>query len=684
MRNRKTLIVRILAAIFAAVMVVSFIFVTMARAESLGVSIKVTPKEIASVGDEVKVTISLSNPSAFFLENISVSSDVGVAGPLGSLAPGETQTYDFDVIINEYMIDGAIPVTFDWTEEGIEQRTESNFEVKLKKSKPAISLKRTVGKETVIAGEETTVTYVVQNTGDVELTNVTVTDELSTTPIVTGLTLAPKDKKTIDHKFMLMTATLSKPTVKATGPDGKEITETLKEINIEPLIAKLAVNTDVGETTDDGTKVAVVVKNEGNVDVVNIIVRDDQNVVIKDGLTLKQGEEKTFEHIVDPLSERKLVITVSGKVKGSETPIMAQSVPEHLQAAYNPEDVLVSLEAIVPKSTMDKPGDLAVQIMINNQSPIGLLGVSLEEASAGELKQIEQLPPGVTRVDVQMPVTETSSLLFTIKALDDQGRSYEFAATPVQVTVFAIPSPSPTAIVTEAPIAESTTGGMNWFALLIMLGVLFVILLVALIVILVKEKQSKKDQNDLDFVTHQRNRDFAPRVPMDSQAPFLAPTRKQIPPQSPHNPAYMPTQKPQRPPMQPQPQVVRPTQPIKQTQNKPVLKNEKTRAPKANIPVQSPAPQQILKSRKPNQGPIQANSQTLQQDARRAPVKPNRPVNSQKTSPVQQAPKQVQPQMRKSKDTLPEMGLFENEFLTQDDLFETEFLNPKDRTDHDQ
>ena len=89
---------------------------------------------------------------------------------------------------------------------------------------PAISLNKTVDEDKVIPGDEVTYTYVVRNTGDSVLTDVTVTDD-QVGPIGSIIpSLAPNDEETFYYTTVINGVTTNIATATGTDQLGQDVT----------------------------------------------------------------------------------------------------------------------------------------------------------------------------------------------------------------------------------------------------------------------------------------------------------------------------------------------------------------------------------------------------------------------------------------------------------------------------
>lgn len=501
MKNRKNWLVRIVAVLMVLLLALGGIVATIASAEGeMDIQAAVSPDALSGP-EEVTLSITLANDSAYKMEDIVVSGN-GLSREIAELAQGSVSQIDVPYMVNEYELDDGISISVRWRENGQALSETRTISIKQKKTNPKIVLKRSISKTSGQPGEEIVLTYTIQNTGDVDLERITVTDKgVSNAPIwEDGKLRAGDDAKTIEKKVLLTTeAVETHPSVEATSKDGKTVDDAVSKKVITSIAPKIALNAVAKEPTEEGVPILVTIKNEGNTPVEQITVRDDVDVILADGLALQEGESKEYTHIVSDAQARSVVITFTGKVKGESEPLSLASEPIAIEpkailaTEAETEAVAVDVSVIPATSTMEQAGELSLKIILNNKGTVPLQNVSISEEVRGKLKNIPVLPPGQMELDdVKVSVLTNDHLKFEIFAYDAYGERYDFDVTPVSITVY-----TPAVSLSETPAAleetqDKETGSFMWLIVLLVLIVLLLVLLVGLVTVFIKERKLKR------------------------------------------------------------------------------------------------------------------------------------------------------------------------------------------------
>ncbi len=255
----------------------------------------------ADAGDTIIYTFRVENSGNVTMTNVSVTDPlITVLGSAITLAPGaaDTTTFTGTYILLQTDIDaglrdntanakGTPPI-------GADVSVPDTLSTPLSAS-PAIIFSKTAtlndgGNSRADVGDTITYTFAAQNTGNVTLTNVMVTDPLVTVSGGPIATLAPGaiDSTTFTAVYTLTTADLNAGTrsntaqITANPPTGPPITNTA--IANQPLAADPSmILTKVGTLNDDGNGRAdagdtisyvFTVQNTGNVTLTNVTVTD--------------------------------------------------------------------------------------------------------------------------------------------------------------------------------------------------------------------------------------------------------------------------------------------------------------------------------------------------------------------------------------------------------------------------
>ncbi len=287
--------------------------IALAKAGTLNMTV-VAPTDRADVGDKITYAFTVTNTGNVTLTNVTVTDPkvTVVGGPIASLAPGASNNTTFTATYTLTQADintGSVYnlATVTGTKPGGGTVTGTGGTTVSLPQSPAIALaKAGTLNMTVVAptdradvGDKITYAFTVTNTGNVTLTNVTVTDPKVT--VVGGpiASLAPgaSNNTTFTATYTLTQADINTgsvynlATVTGTKPGGGTVTNTANTTVSLPESATIALakagtlNMTVVAPTDradvgDKITYAFTVTNTGNVTLTNVTVTDPKVTVV--------------------------------------------------------------------------------------------------------------------------------------------------------------------------------------------------------------------------------------------------------------------------------------------------------------------------------------------------------------------------------------------------------------------
>ncbi|MBQ9890003.1 MAG: DUF11 domain-containing protein [Firmicutes bacterium] len=270
----------------------------------------------AEAGDVITYTVTVENTGNVTVKGITLD-DTLVELDVESfdLAPGEKKediTYTYTVTqddIDAGSFDNTVTATGKDPKNN-DVSGEDTETVKAVAAGPELTVTKTaVPEKDVKAGDKVTYTVTVENTGNVTVTGITLSDTLVALSEA-AFELAPKAKKTITYEYTVTQADVDAGkidnTATATGKDpaGKEVTASDDaEVTTVKAEAALTVEKTAEPTKDvkvgDKVKYTVVVTNSGNVTVTGIVLADTL-VALTDAQkaigTLAPAESKTITY----------------------------------------------------------------------------------------------------------------------------------------------------------------------------------------------------------------------------------------------------------------------------------------------------------------------------------------------------------------------------------------------------
>ena len=271
-------------------------------AEAPEITFTKTASETADlkVGDIVTYTYTAENTGNVTISNVSVSDVHNGSGTLSAITPasvatlnvGQTTTFTASYEVTQADIDAGVPITNEASVSGTPSQgtlptTTADESVTPEGPAPSLSFdKRAVDTNFAAVGDVVSYEYDVENTGNVTISGVAVTDDKITTVNCPVTTLAPGESTTCMADYTVTQDDLNTGSVtnnaSADGtPTGGTLTPPTDSETVngaqspEFTLAKTAIDTNfamVGDTLD----YEYLVTNTGNVEISGIAVTDDK------------------------------------------------------------------------------------------------------------------------------------------------------------------------------------------------------------------------------------------------------------------------------------------------------------------------------------------------------------------------------------------------------------------------
>ncbi len=487
---------RRLALIFAFLFAIALSSAAYADVSSIEVTL--TPEELTEPG-QVSVDIIIKNTSdSITMEDATLEGPQINAYSVGNIAPLGTRGLQIPgVRISADQLGNEFYYKLSWTESGARQEKNIPILVRGRAGTPKLIASRSVDKEILRAGETATLSYVIQNQGDVDLENITITDPIFAEPVTQGLRLGVGEAaQTITKDVTMADAALRsapKVTYSAQGQSGSVDIEAL-EIGFAS--ADLSVEVRVAETAATGTKLAIVLTNNGNVTLAGMVIRDELGNEIESGAELAPGESTTIDHTVISPALRRFQVRVEGADEQG-VPFTAQSSPAvEIKPLIDPTGVVLEFTSDADISKHAETGKADVTFKITLGGDVVLSDAVITEDALGEVMSLGVLNPGETTRIQSFDITGDTQLRFSLRAVDSAGNPHTQAAKTLDIT-FSEPTPppqdQPTPSPTPAP-AEPIQGTL--LTLIIVIAVLLVAAIVALVVLLIQDKRNKGARQD--------------------------------------------------------------------------------------------------------------------------------------------------------------------------------------------
>ena len=487
-----------LALIFALLFAIALSSQALADVSSIEVTL--TPEELTEPG-QVSVDIIIKNTSdTITMEDATLEGPQINAYSVGNIAPQGTRGLQIPGIrISAEQLGNEFNYKLSWTEAGARQEKNIPILVRGRAGTPKLIASRTIDKEVLRQGETATLSYVIQNQGDVDLENVTITDPIFSEPVTQGLRLGVGEAAQTITKEITMASEALRSTPRVTySAQGQSGSVDVDALEIRFASADLDVQVSIVETAATGTKLAIVLTNNGNVTLAGMVIRDELGNEIQSGNELAPGESETIDYTVISNALRRFQVRVEGADEQG-TPFTAQSSPAlEIKPLIDPTGVVLDFTAEADVSKFADTGKADVTFKITLGGDVILSDAVINEDTLGEVMSLGVLNPGETTRIQSFDITGDTQLRFSLKAVDSAGNPHSQAARTLDITLSSPTTPPENSAVSPSPTPEPEAEPIQGtlLTLIIVIAVLLVAAIVALVVLLIQDKRNKGTRQD--------------------------------------------------------------------------------------------------------------------------------------------------------------------------------------------
>lgn len=315
----------------------------------------------------------------------------------------------------------------------------------------AVEINRSISPTTAREGQEVTVTYDVVNTGNVEVTDVSIKENSSISSKKGTIDSVPAGEKasytftvTMKKKDLTSAATI---TYKAGGKSytAKKESASIKYGEVK-LSASLAADKK-GGIPGETVKLTLTLKNTGNVDYQNVVVTDAVLGEVFSGLTVPAGKTVTQEKELTIAQTADYQFTVSG-TDASGSAVETATDRLTVQALDPAQQVKLTVQAEADRDTIyEIPGTVKFIVKVTNESSVDVSDVTVY-ATGVQLYEFPSILAGETREFTRdVSVSMAGQYRFDAKVKNQLSETETFESNIIPIA-FANPTPVPT----EAPI----------------------------------------------------------------------------------------------------------------------------------------------------------------------------------------------------------------------------------------
>lgn len=520
------LTVLLMALLFA------FASVSLAEGDPIDFTIQVTPKALTEPGP-VTVSLRVANTgSEDMIDPVTLYDPAGnVVKSFGNdgsytLAAEAFRSWEGTWNVTQAQLDAG---EFAYTLKYMVQDDNGEIAEKVRKAtarieaageKVTLSVNRTVNPEVVRSGGTASVIYELYNSGNIELTDIRVKENISkNAQTVKTLAAGQRVSLTFTSKMgnadLKSSATITYKTKGSTRTLTEKVEETvipLAKPNLKIHLSSPTAGVNIGEAAT----VVVTFSNEGNVSYSNVRVVDEKKGELFTILSIPAGatvsEEKEFR-LTEPTTFK---ITASLPDNTGETRTL--NAGELTIGVFDPEKtLLLTLNLTADRDTVPTiPADVKFHLTVTNNSNVKAEKIAIRHGDM-DIFTIASLAPGASTVITRdVRISQAGKFRFTASVKDALKNTVTFDSNTLQIT-FAQPTSAPTAVpvvtvapptlVTAAPAdpmlnqarSAVTTAGAVIGGLF---GVAFLLFLVSSVIRIYKKAKSNAAYDHLELSEH--------------------------------------------------------------------------------------------------------------------------------------------------------------------------------------
>lgn len=492
----------ILLTLILAVM--SFVALPMAvLADSApDMEVSFTPTSLSGEG-EISITAVITNKETP-IESATLSIGDNQVADIGNMEANAKNEQTVSYRVQESEIGSDIRVVLNYVVDGTAKKVTRTIQVAKQELKVDVYAKGEVSQTVVPKGTKVEFTFTVENRGDSEITNVQVkaAGVNKGNPIDGTFSLGAGKAKILSYTGEIVKDMTVKPKLSYTA-NGKNYSDDLDviEITVSELALKVEISAGKNQVeAGDSVDISVKLSNEGNADIVNLVLYDvnDKKIPL-DTSTLAQGKSisTTSSLTIDKKTDIGFYVKgedANGKSHTFNSNVITVDVtaPEET-ATPSPEatpdgDSEEEDEPLTIDATVEKPTDgtntYQFTIDIENRGEGPYTDAVLSESGLGNIQTIGDIAVGSTKVTCEKEITGDSEFTFELTAKDPKGNTVSVKSEKLTVVL-------------NGQDVGNKTGPSSMISTLMIIIVIVIVLIVGVVVTLIvlvqKEKKKKAE-----------------------------------------------------------------------------------------------------------------------------------------------------------------------------------------------
>lgn len=471
-------------------------------------NIRIEPAALSGDG-EVAVTINIAVDTSRAeggLANVQVVGDtVKASGTVGAISIGENSDLNFSIELTAAQLGTALPLKAVWdgSSSGIA------FTVTIPSTaatEPKVSFTRTIDKTTVETGGSVAITYVVKNTGNIDITDLVITDngigddfKITEPSLPAGTVMTKTLNYDVNSDFTSSPRLAYKAGDKSFTAQCPDKSVKLKVVELGAVLR--AILPDTLEPGGEATLVCELV-NSGSVKLTSIVI--DEATLGKRIFTaaaLDKDASMQFSRTVVLMKTTQFQYTITAKDDAGNTVTVKSN---ELEVAVDSGSDQYSIEIMASPDAIQlaEPGQVNFEVTVTNKGAEPVQNVMITDQNGEVLTTYETLPVGVSKFTKMELIDKTKVFDFILKVAGPDGdyvRSTgqieiivtEPTASP-QVTAAATATPEPTATGAVETSGKPVGSIGDIIIIMLVVGGLIVVAIIVLAITILTDKLKKR------------------------------------------------------------------------------------------------------------------------------------------------------------------------------------------------
>ena len=455
--NRKHLIPGLILALALLLLCVSF---ALAADDPLKVSMELSTNRFTEP-KEITVSISVSNvgesdlPGPVTLYYPSGKQVEEFGSPTLTVGTSKSWTGPWKVTQKELE---AGRITFKlkyslYNDEGTLVNKTKNFSLRLiyTGAEPELTINRTIRPMTAQKGQEVTVTYEIENTGDADVTGVTIKENNAVSQKTGTIdAIAAGEKASYTFTATMGSRDITSSATVSYKSGGKSYSQKVEAAVIKYGEVKLTASVTAdkkGGAPGDTVKLTLKLRNSGTVDFTNVTITDDNLGEVFKDLTVKAKETVTLTHDMTITETQDVQFTVNAE-DATGVPVETATGKVNVIATDPTQQIVLSVHAEADRNAVYQiPGNVQFTITVTNESAVDVKNITVKAVDT-TINTYDLIEAGDSRTFTRtMAVSMAGTYQFTATCRDQLDQQLSFGSNMLLISL-----EQPTAEPTEAPI----------------------------------------------------------------------------------------------------------------------------------------------------------------------------------------------------------------------------------------